>query len=81
MRGWYNIAHTRTDQQKAIIMWGGGVQVCLHADRWLALIPLPPQSNEYAQKALALSSGSEVDNIETLLHLLKIMADHNKPAD
>ena len=49
--------------------------------RGLPLPPLPLQSNEYAQKALALSSGSEVDNIETLLHLLKIMADHNKPAD
>ena len=43
--------------------------------------PLPPQSNEYAQKALALSSGSDRDRIETLLHLLKIMADQNKPAD
>ena len=43
--------------------------------------PLPPQSNEYAQKALALSSGSDVDRIETLLHLLKVMADQNKPAD
>ena len=43
--------------------------------------PLSPQSNEYAQKVLALSSGTDVDRIETLLHLLKVIADQNKPAD
>ena len=66
-------------------MWWGGVEykyVCMLTGNIDPSPSLSPsQSNEYAQKALALSSGSEVDNIETLLHLLKIMADHNKPAN
>jgi len=39
------------------------------------------KSKEYAQKTLALSSGANVESIESLLHLLHVMEQQNTPAD